>query len=180
MYTLGTHASFDSTEEVYGDGSNPLLNKFYNMDYQFGQFMEKFEASELTDNTIIIFTADHCTYEDDDFTNSFPDYYRESYECDEIPLFFYYKGMDASEWDTEGSTSIALAPTILDYLDISAPNYFLGTTLFTNIWKKGDFNSIFVESTNIYETSRGIEEISDADLSIIGGQLDRYYILSQQ
>ena len=35
-------------------------------------------------------------------------------ECDKIPLFFYYKGMEASERDTEGSTSIALAPTILD------------------------------------------------------------------
>ncbi len=180
MYTLGTHSSFDSSEEIYGDGSDPVLNKFYNMDYQFGQFMEKLEASDLADNTLVIFTTDHCTYEDDDFTNAFPDYYRESYECDKIPLFFYYKGMEASEWDTEGSTSIALAPTILDYLDISAPNYFMGNSLFSNIWTKSDFNSIFAESMNIYETSRGIEEISDVDLDVIGDKLERYYILSQQ
>lgn len=180
MYTLGTHASFDSSEEVYGDGTDPVLNKFYNMDYQFGRFMEKLEMSNLADNTLVIFTTDHCTYEDDDFTNAFPDYYRESYECDKIPLFFYYKGMEASEWDTEGSTSIALAPTILDYLDISAPNYFMGNSLFSNIWTKSDFNSIFAESMNIYETSRGIEEISDVDLDMIGDKLERYYILSQQ
>ena len=180
IYTFGTHASFDSTEEMYGDGSNPLLNKFYNMDCQFGKLMEKFEESNLSDNTIIIFTADHCTYEDEDFTDTFPDYDRESYECDEIPLFFYYKSMESGEWDTGGATSVALAPTILDYLDVSAPNYFMGTSLFSDIWTKSDCNSIFAESLNIYETSHGIEELSDEEMDMIGERLDRYHILLQQ
>ena len=180
IYTFGTHASFDSTEEMYGDGSNALLNKFYNMDYQFGKFMEKFEKSEMADNTIIIFTADHCTYEEEDYTNTFLDYERESYECDKIPLFFYYKGMESTEWDTGGSTSIALAPTILDYLDISGPNYFMGSSLFSDIWSKSIFNSVFAEASNIYETSHGIEVLSDAEMDMIGDKLERYYILEQQ
>ncbi len=180
IYTFGTHCSFDSPDEVYGDGSNPLLNKFYNMDYQFGQFMEKFEESELAENTIIVFTADHCTYEDDDFTETFPDYYRESYECDMVPMFIYYKGMTPSEWDAEGCTSITLAPTILDYLDVSAPNYFMGNSLFANLWEKSDFNSVFAESLNVFETSDGIVELSDIESDMIGDKLDQYYILSQQ
>ncbi|SEI47786.1 Sulfatase [Lachnospiraceae bacterium A10] len=180
IYTFGTHCSLDSPDEIYGDGSNPLLNKFYNMDYQFGKFMEKFEESELADNTIIVFTTDHCTYEDDDFISTFPDYYRESYECDIIPFFIYYKGMYPFERDAEGCTSIALAPTILDFLDLSAPNYFLGSSVFSNVLAKGDFNTVFAESINMYETSNGIEELSDIESDIIGGKLDRYYILSQQ
>lgn len=130
IYTFGTHASFDSAGERFGDGSEPALNKFYNVDYQFGAFMDKFEESSLADNTIIIFTADHATYQDNDFSNAFPEYYREAQFLDEIPLFVYYKGIAPEVIDVEGRNTINLAPTILDYLDVSAPNYFLGTSLF--------------------------------------------------
>lgn len=130
IYTFGTHASFGSVDEIFGNGSDPALNKFYNVDYQFGLFMEKFEKSSLADNTIIVFTADHATYQDSDFSNAFPGYYREGQFLDEIPLFIYYKGIIPEVVDVNGRNTINLAPTILDYLDVSAPNYFLGTSLF--------------------------------------------------
>lgn len=71
MYTFGTHASLDSVNEMYGDGKDAELNKFYNLDYQFGKFMENFENSEMAKDTVIIFTADHCTYEDEGFISHF-------------------------------------------------------------------------------------------------------------
>ena len=64
MYTFGTHVSLDSTDEIYGDGTDAELNKFYNADYQFGKFMEAFEKSKMAKDTVVIFTTDHCTYED--------------------------------------------------------------------------------------------------------------------
>ena len=180
IYTFGTHMSLDSVDEVYDDGSDSLMNRFYNMDYQFGQFMEKFEESDLADNTIVIFTADHCTYQDADFVNTFPDYSRTSIECDEIPLFIYYKGIEPSEQDAGNVTSITFAPTILDYLDMSGENYFMGNSLYADIWNKSDFDSIFAESVNIFETMHGIEPVSDVELEMINDKLEGYYTLSQQ
>lgn len=38
MYSFGTHASLNGIYEQYGDGSDPLLNKFYDLDTQAGAF----------------------------------------------------------------------------------------------------------------------------------------------
>lgn len=132
IYTFGTHATYDSVEEVYGDGSNAELNKFYNCDYQFGQFMNWFEQSELKDNTIVVFTADHATYRDLAFGQAFPDYERVHYFLDRVPCFYYYAGVEPRQIDVGGRTTIDFAPTLLDFLDVSAPNYFVGSSLFTD------------------------------------------------
>lgn len=130
VYTVGTHVSFDSLEVKYEDGSNAELNKFFEADYYFGEFMKQFEESALAEDTIIIFTTDHATFADDSFRTTFPDYNRAVTALDEIPLFFYHKDMDSRTIDANGRNSICFAPTILDYLDISAANYFGGTSLF--------------------------------------------------
>ena len=130
MYSLGTHASFDSPHEVYGDGSDAELNKFYNLDVQLGRFMERFDASELAQDTVVVITTDHATYQDQAFNTAFPDYHRYNTELDRIPLMIYYAGMEPERIDAGGRNSLDLAPTILDYLNISEPNYFLGLSLF--------------------------------------------------
>ena len=131
MYSFGTHASLESIDEKFEDGSNPELNKFYDLDYQFGKFMEKYEKSDFAKDTIIIMTSDHATYEDDSFDETFPDHERQVITVDKIPFFIYYLGIEAKEIDTEGRNSLCLAPTMMDYLDISVPNYFVGTSLFS-------------------------------------------------
>lgn len=130
-YTVGTHVSFDSSDQVFGDGSNRYINKFYNFDYHFGRFMEKLEAEGYDENTLVILTTDHATNADSDWHDTFDGHYeRGQWFLDTIPMTFYYKGIDAWEVDAGGRTSMDLAPTLLDYLDISAPNYFLGTSVF--------------------------------------------------
>ncbi|MED9469253.1 sulfatase-like hydrolase/transferase, partial [Escherichia marmotae] len=42
VYPSGTHHGQDSPNEKYFDGSNPLLNKFYNYDFQLGKFVDFF------------------------------------------------------------------------------------------------------------------------------------------
>lgn len=131
IYTFGTHASLASTQQKYGDGRDEELNKFYNVDYQFGKFMKKFEKSDWADDTIVIFTSDHATYQDDSFSAAFPQYERSATSLDEIPFFIYHKGIKPEMIDVGGRNSICLAPTILDYLDISDENCFVGTSLFS-------------------------------------------------
>lgn len=151
MYTFGTHASLDSPEEKFKDGSSPMLNKFYNCDYQFGQFMQWFEQSEFFDNTIVVFTADHATYNELDFTTAFPKYERAHYFCDTIPYFYFFKGVEASEVDANGRTTLDFAPTLLDFLDVSAPNCFLGRSLFLDD-DPNDLDSTYSD-TNLITTS---------------------------
>lgn len=130
FYTFGTHIGQDSPDEKFGDGSNPLLNRFYNVDYQFGQFMQKLQASDKADNTVVIFTTDHASYSDDDFIRTFPEIDRGHGFCDRIPLLIWYKNVQPVSIDVGGRTSIDMAPTVLDYFNMKQPKDFLGNSLF--------------------------------------------------
>ena len=162
VYTFGTHVSFDSPDQTYGDGGDAALNKFYNSDYCFGEFMKKFNDSSLADNTMIVYTADHASYADSDYQAAFPNANRESESVDEIPFFIYYKGCRTMRFDAAGRTSLDMAPTVLDFLDISVNNYFLGSSAFADRY------------SNIYETyfSTGLSNIwttSNGNISCLKG-----------
>ncbi len=174
MYTFGTHASLDSPEERFGNGSSPMLNKFYNCDYQFGQFMDWFEGSELADDTIVVFTADHACYSELDFTTAFPDYQRDHYFCDEIPCFYYYRGVEPAMVDANGRTTLDFAPTLLDYLDVSGPNCFLGRSLFLDD-DPDDLDTVYFDG-NMLSTSTGgtIERPEGADSGVLLDQIRDY------
>ena len=181
MYTLGTHISFNSEDAVWGDGSDAELNKFYNLDVQFGEFMRKFEESQMSENTIIVFTTDHCTYVDDAFDNSFPDVERASVEVDEIPFFIYYKGMKKKTVNVVGRNSLDFAPTLCDYLDISAENYFLGRSLFEGKDSISNYNTVFNQSADYFSTRGGsVNEINSAELEIVSEGIERYFAVSRQ
>lgn len=181
IYTFGTHASFDSRDKIYGDGSDRLLNKFYDLDYQFGEFIKKFNASNLSDNTIIVFTADHATYADNDYTNSFPENIRYNTMLDQIPFFIYYKGITPETIDADGRNSLDFAPTVLDYLDMSVPNYFLGDSLFVQKQNNNTYDTVFEVEGNYLDTDgKNISELSDAKRGIIEKQIRKYYIAKTQ
>ena len=179
MYTVGTHATFDSVDEKFGDGTSSELNKFYNLDYQFGQFMEKFENSELSDNTVIVFTTDHCTFVDDEYDIEFPNYERSFSELDCVPFFIYYKGNTPTVIDAAGRNSLDFAPTICDFLDISSENYFLGLSLFSDAENNTNYDTVFQENQN-YKSTRGgtISELTDAEKKAVVEGITRYFSIS--
>lgn len=180
MYTLGTHVSFDSTDQKYADGQNAMLNKFYNVDYYFGQFMEKFETSTMAENTIVILTTDHCTYLDDSYEISFPDDVRLSWETDRIPLFFYYQGIESASLNANGRNSLDLVPTICDYLDISVGNYFLGCSLFAESGNNNYYDTTFNQSQDYLSTRNDrISELSGEEKEIFISNITRYYSVSR-
>mgnify|MGYP003294589207 CR=1 FL=1 len=179
IYTFGTHASFDTRGERFGDGTLDELNKFYDMDINFGKFIEKFDNSPLADNTIIIFTADHATYQDGPFNVAFPDNEREMNSCDEIPLMIYYKGIEPEVIDVNGRNTLGMTPTVLDYLDISEPNYFLGTSLFSN--KTGSLFETSYTDTYVYYSTKDskITLLEGEDLELFNKMLQEYYITKE-
>ncbi|MDO4805551.1 MAG: sulfatase-like hydrolase/transferase [Lachnospiraceae bacterium] len=181
IYTFGTHTSLDSPDEVFGDGSDSILNKFYNLDLQFGKFMQKFMKSDLAENTVIFFTADHAAYQDRLFNISFPDYERVHTELDRIPFFIYYKGIEPLAVDVEGRNTLDFAPTVLDFLDISENNFFLGTTLFSGLDNNNNYDTIFADSA-VYAITRGAEirKLTDTEKNIIKVKLGQYYAAKSQ
>lgn len=184
IYTFGTHVSLDSPDEKFGDGSDRMLNRFYNVDCQFGKFMEKLEQNNMLKDTIVIFTADHCTYADSDFTKAFPDYGRAHPECDKMPLLFYYDGIEPETLNVNGRNSLDLAPTVLDYLDIHMGNYFLGFTLFADGQTSANmtsFDRIFTNAAQKLSTfGSEIEPLSDVEKEIFEKELEKYYIAKTQ
>ena len=129
IYTFQTHVGMDS-DNKFGDGRSNVLNRFHNNDEQFKKFMNRFESSDLFNNTIIVYTSDHASYTDADFYSTFKDYKRTCTFLDRIPFFIYHKNIEPEVIDVDGKNSLDLAPTILDYVDIKGKNYFLGESLF--------------------------------------------------
>ena len=178
IYTFGTHATFDESNVKYGDGKNGLLNRFANADYYFGEFMRNFENNEKYNDLVVVFTTDHCTYEDEDFIRTFePSYTREDYFCDQIPLFIWNNKIEAQEINAEGRNSLCFAPTLLDFLDIDGDNYFLGDSLFTD----NDANNLIDKVYAIPDEERyritsedGISELDEGKFNIVNPIIKSY------
>lgn len=175
MYSFGTHASLDGVYERFADGSNALLNRFYDLDVQIGTFLKRFYESELAENTIIVLTSDHATYQDADFVMAFPEYERADPSVDSIPLIISYQGVTPEKYEACGRNSLDMAPTILDFLDMPAPNYFLGDSLFAA--ESGSFFDTYFESVGIcYDTAGGEVRILSAEqMQEFDERLAKYY-----
>ncbi len=181
IYTYGTHVTLDSGDEVFGDGSSAFLNKFYNMDCQFGAFLERFLDSPLAEDTVLVFTADHATYGEEEYAETFPGEVRASTSCDRMPLSIYYQGMEPSVIDAGGRNSVDFAPTILDYLDITAPNYFLGTSLFSLTQNDNTFDKVYYDGSTLLTTENNIVGPADGkQQEIVLPLLSEYFAAKTQ
>lgn len=127
-YNFQTHAFLDG-DAKYGDGSNILLNRFHSYDRDIGHFIERFKASRLHENTVLVFTSDHSTYPSPNATKADPRL--QGYFVDTIPLLMYWKGVHHNIVDVAGKNSLDLAPTLLSLLEArKSRNLFLGCSLF--------------------------------------------------
>ncbi|KHD45434.1 sulfatase-like hydrolase/transferase [Streptococcus hongkongensis] len=176
MYTFGTHLSLDSEDEHFKDGKSAILNKFYNLDIQFNNFMNKFNNSRISDNTILIFTTDHATYVDNDYIKAFGAD-RLVGNLDKVPFFIYYKGVKPEVRDVNGRNSLSLVPTILDFVDISEENYFLGDSLF-NTQSKSKLDTVFSSEGTFYSTKNSkIDVLNQNDKIKVSNLIEKYYHL---
>lgn len=180
MYTFGTHVSSDGYNYKLGDGNDRVLNRFYEMDQQFKKFMDRFNSSPISENTVLIFTTDHATYVDDEYKKAFPNENRDHVSLDKIPFFIYYKGVSSQTIDVNGKNSLNMTPTVLDFLEYSSTNYFLGTSLFSQDNNDNMFSSIYSEGTVLKKTSGSkVEEIPESELKMIKEKVYEYFKVSQ-
>lgn len=155
LYNFGTHLTIDSPDIKYQDGRSNVLNRFHNIDAQFGRFMDYFHESGMDKNTVLIFTTDHASFPAPEFTDFIETPKR--YFIDKIPLLIYWGGVVPTKINARGSNTINLAPTIMNILRYKkGENFFLGCSLFesncltkTNMEAYGD--SYFIsDQQNVY------------------------------
>lgn len=129
VYNFGTHLFQDSPDEKFGDGGSVVLNRFHNVDTQFGVFLKKFKTDPLFKNTVLILTADHAAYPAPEFTQV--ENVKPGYFIDRIPMMVYWNGVKHQRIDMAGRNSLSFAPTIMEMAKIrDAKNYFLGCSMF--------------------------------------------------
>ncbi|MBQ9059419.1 MAG: LTA synthase family protein [Atopobiaceae bacterium] len=181
IYTFGTHASLGSPNKQFKTGRSDELNKFFDTDWWFAEFFDKLEQNKLLDDTLVVFTTDHASYSDYYYQEAFPDYKRIHGAIDEIPLMLWHKGIEPQAIDVEGRNSLCFAPTLLDYLDISVPNYFLGGSLFLD---KDDEAPLLTTFHDVDETmSTDNDEIVRYRRSqelLVEREIDKYFAAKMQ
>ena len=129
---------------------------------------------------MIVFTADHTTYVDNYYEASFPDVSNRPTDCGRVPLFFYYPGMEPSEIDCEGRNSLDLAPTICNYIQQDGPNFFLGTSLFSQAQNNNTYDRFFSDGSVEYCTANGeVRLLTDSEQKIFDSSVEAYYAIKQ-
>lgn len=166
MYSFGTHVSFDADENQFGDGSNNFMNRYHNCDVQIGSFIEKFKESPFAKNTMLIITADHACYVDEDFRKTFPAYYRAHGACDVVPLYIYYNGI-AMTLDASGRNTLDLSPTILDLLGVESPAAFTGASLYAAKNEKTILDTFFWNTD-------GCSYTGDCQVTVPSAEINKY------
>jgi len=138
LYNIETHAFQDSAADgpKYADGENYSLNTVHSFDDAFGRFLEFFLRSPLAENTVVVFTADHCHYPTKTYMEvtrpHFPDLPR--IPVDTIPFIVYspiHRLPDT--FDAEFQTSLDFTPSLIHLLGLpQRSNPFLGRSIFSS------------------------------------------------
>ena len=144
MYTVETHAWLNVGKDgiKYKDGSDNTLNTIHNMDDAFGKFWKYFQNSVYADNTVVIFTSDHCHYYDKSYLKLMKRSHEDDYQkyfVDRIPLLIYApNGNLPKNFDAKNTTSVSLAPTIVQIMGFAnEPTAFMGQSLFERTTDQG-------------------------------------------
>ena len=171
-YIEGTHVGRDSPHKKYKDGSDACLNKFFNQDHWFGEFVNKMESKGYFDNTLLIFTSDHSSYPSVDFIRAFKS--KNNSFIDKIPLFFYKKGITPTIFDGGNRNSLSLTPTILDIIEETEhSNFFLGNSLF--IKDKNPYQHISARQSDFINTETGKAKLLLAPSKDFINKITRFY-----
>lgn len=133
--TIDGHTPFNMSRDMvkYGQGDNDVLNSIHSTDDAIGKFLEDFKTSRFASNTIIILAADHAFP-----PNYYPVEYFPKTESknlsfyDEVVLMINVPDSILPKQIDIFSSSIDIAPTLMDLIGINSHNYFDGHSIFAD------------------------------------------------
>lgn len=167
--TLDTHPGreLEPESQVYGDGKIQILNLVKQFDGHFGAFWDKFKRSRWYDNTIVILTGDHVHMPSVELKEVFPSDYKLSV-FDKMTMLVRVPKTQTNPRNSVVATSLDLAPTILDLLDLeNTRTSFLGKSLYGE--RPGLQNGLGLAfGSKLLKLEREIVEIENLNLEICG------------
>lgn len=110
MLTLSSHEPFDVPMDTVLD--DPFLNAMHYTDRCIGEFMDNLKSSELWDNTLVVFVADHCMQS---YPKGVEGYDSSRYH---IPMIWAGGAVDTIREVSSYGAQNDLAATLLAQLDI--------------------------------------------------------------
>lgn len=134
-------------------------------DNHIGELLAKLEALNLTDDTLVVFTADHG---DEFFEHGYRGHQRTLYEeAVQVPLVMRLPGVLPAGERVEGNAGLQdIFSTVADLLDVPMPSYEIGPSL-RPLWETGDdgrqhFMELELAHRNVHMTS-----VRDGDTKVI-------------
>lgn len=178
--TVDTHSGHELPQTIkqFETGEYATLNAIHNLDLHFGRFSDWFFNSTYKDNTIVILTADHSL----PFGAENAELYRNRPQAhpmfDELALIMYIPEKEATILNTH-SSSISLAPTVLDLLHIAdVSTNFLGKSIFSQPYSENLIGTY--ASTTYSKNIQGEFESSNDTILNKWGQLNRFLFRNNQ
>lgn len=129
VFTASSHDPFkvpDEYESTFTRGEIPMHRVISYADYAIGQYFERIKGKDWVDNTIFVFTADHCGVS-----------YREDYNNEMgrflIPIFFYTPGgqLPVKCDSTRLVQQTDITPSLLGLLNYQKPYFSFGKDVFS-------------------------------------------------
>jgi len=134
LYNFGTHAFLNHSKDGYRYHShnNVVLNNTHNFDAAFGLLWNYIKTSSYGENTVLVFTADHCHFHENAFLDAFSEPGYTKLFVDRIPLIIWDPSRSLpARYDARNASSIDFAPTMAHYFGLdNVRNPFLGMSLF--------------------------------------------------
>ena len=116
---------FESKSARNGDWRHPMLAAMTSqVDDSFGRLMDTLDETRLTDNTIIVFTADHGAMSRSEELKPWRGSKADLYEAGlRVPLLIRFPERIARDYELSNAVSLAdLFPTLLDLAGVASPD----------------------------------------------------------
>lgn len=146
LFTVSSHHPFKLPKEFEGKfkgGDKPILKCIEYTDYTLREFFKKISKEPWYENTLFVFTADHCS-SDIIFDES-----RTNWGYYSVPVIFFKPDNSLAGLEAELASQVDIMPSVLGYLHYDKPYFAFGRDIFRENSEPIAFN--YNDAFNLYQ-----------------------------
>lgn len=146
LFTVSSHHPFKLPQEFEGkfkEGDKPILKCIEYTDYTLREFFKKISKESWYENTLFVFTADHCS-SDIIFDES-----RTNWGYYSVPLIFFKPDNSLAGLEAKLASQVDIMPSVLGYLHYDKPYFAFGRDIFRENGEPIAFN--YNDAFNLYQ-----------------------------
>jgi phosphoglycerol transferase MdoB-like AlkP superfamily enzyme len=146
LFTVSSHHPFKLPQEFEGkfkEGDKPILKCIEYTDYTLREFFKKVSKEPWYENTLFVFTADHCS-SDIIFDES-----RTNWGYYSVPVIFFKPDNSLAGLEAKLASQVDIMPSVLGYLHYDKPYFAFGRDIFRENGEPIAFN--YNDAFNLYQ-----------------------------